>query len=150
VEFFRGGPALPSLKGIADQAVLVVDARVDSVAKAVDGGLGRTMTNATLTATDVLKGPATKQFSAATINQETVFEMKPGQRFILFLGKGSEFLRNALPDRPNAPQFAVNNALCVENGMVRRPGQGAGPFAIFDNMTPEKALAEIRMALRPN
>jgi hypothetical protein len=149
------GPAR-TFENVADRAVAIVEAVVDSVTPppprpaVPTPGSAVPAADVVLTATRVLKGPETlKQFAVAQIAAVGTFNIRPGQRYIFFLNNADPRAAQIYPDRPGVPRFtAVTPAtLCVDS-KVHVSENGNFLRARFDGADLEKAVEDIRLYLK--
>lgn len=138
-----GPPAV--FEAIADNAVAIVEATVQSKVHDTQGPAQRS--RLLFRVTRVLKGSdPIGEFASSPMVAAGLFNMAPGERFILFLNRNPSEL--GFPGRPEVPAYNIAGgagaALCIDAGTVRTNGS-AGTFRPkFEGAELEKVVADIR------
>jgi hypothetical protein len=147
------GPAI-TFERVADIATAIVEATVQSVSRdppPTGPGSPIRRDHAVLLATRVIKGPdSVRLFTVSQLGAAGLFEIRPGQRFIVFLNPVDPRLP-APPERPDLPRYGLaaggRSLLCIGDGRVWVNPSGK-PFARFDGVELEKAVADIQSYLK--
>jgi hypothetical protein len=138
-----------SLEQLADRAKVIAEVYVQSTDRGRGINSRLEMPDALLLVTQVLKGPADlRQVEVShMVVADGFYEMKPGQRFIVFLAEESPNRAALLQDRPGVPRYTVtgdySGLFCIDGSTIRLSGD-SHLRAKYDGATLEKTLADIR------
>jgi hypothetical protein len=148
------GPAV-NFEQVANAASAIAEATVQSVVNdppPTGPGSPIRRDHVVFMATRVIKGPdSLALFTVSQIGAAGLFEMRPGQRYILFLTADNPRLPVS-PERPDLPRYGLGAggriSLCIEAGKVwvNRNGEAIRPR--FDGVDLEKAVADIQAYLK--
>jgi hypothetical protein len=148
------GPAV-NFERIATSATAIAEATVQSVVSdppPTGPGSPISRDHAVLLATRVIKGPdSLGMFTVNQLRAAGLFELRPGQRFVLFLTTADPRMPVS-PERPDLPRYGLaaggRAMLCIDAGKVWVNRNGEFLRARFDGVELEKAVADIRAYLK--
>jgi len=148
------GPAV-TFERIAATATAIVEATLQSVTSdppPTGPGSPIRRDHAVFLATRIIKGAdSLGSFTTNQLHAAGLFEMAPGQRFILFLTAADPRMP-ASPERPDLPRYGLaagaRSTLCIDAGKVWVNRNGEFLRSRFDGVELEKAVADIQAYLK--